>query len=262
MYLVRDLSAAAVESLWTVAGWIARDKKRSRSEITWLEDSVRLHWNGPDSVDQMTNTKVFDGADHVLDWTSLWRHKLVISQEDVDDRRERGLKNATRQHRSNEGRKVVLQAIQREKRVGVRTLLHISQGADPALVGASSRRAMDTIDGPKDLTQLELLDDNSEEISEREEEESIQFVQVVALPIFCLYQRLGRPRYAISSFRTEGLCVLSNQICTSALFELGEQPNLVQRARTKASPAKSQSVGFRNEADPSSSSQIIAVIAF
>src|SRR5256885_1407967 len=62
IYLVRDMSSASVESLWTVAGWIARDKKRSHSNLSWLEDTVRLHWNGPDPVDELADVKIFDGA--------------------------------------------------------------------------------------------------------------------------------------------------------------------------------------------------------
>ena len=165
-----------MESLWSAAGWIARDKKRSHAEINWLEDSVRLHWNGPDPVDTMTNTKIFDGGDHVMDWTSLWRHKLVASQQDVEDRRERSLRNANRQHRSNEGRKLVLQSYQNEKRADLRTLLHVSQGADPALVGSSSRRNKDK-HVEADLAQLELLNvpTNDEKVDGEEGAEDDNF---------------------------------------------------------------------------------------
>ncbi len=36
-------------------------------------------------VDKLTNTKIFDGMDHLEDWTHMWGHNLVLSEHAVEE---------------------------------------------------------------------------------------------------------------------------------------------------------------------------------
>jgi hypothetical protein len=82
---------------------------------------------------------------------------LAISQEDVNSRHEYAQKDADRQKRKNARRKITPKEYEKTKRQEVRSLLHASQGVDPVLVGASSRRTKPSSAQSIDLTLLPLL---------------------------------------------------------------------------------------------------------
>jgi hypothetical protein len=107
--------------------------------MAWMEDCLRLHWNGPEPWDDQ-GQKLFDGSNHLDDWSGIWKHKLVVSQATQAERKSQALLDLDRQHRVNAKRRVKPKDYAQAKRSDLRAKMDVSMGVNPALVGKSARR--------------------------------------------------------------------------------------------------------------------------